>query len=640
MGSTSPPQAAEAAAVPEAAAARGRWPLVLASIVAAAAVIAAHRTFDTDLPWHLAIGRLAVQERSTLPVDVFSYSAQGAPWVYKDLLADLILYAGFPALGYLWLALLKGAAALSLAGAAYLILPPPERGPLRVLLGAGLLLLAVQHRLTERPLLFSLACFPLLLSLCDRARRLVHVQAGGPGEGPKEAIGGAGLRSAFLPIVCLQWLWMLLHREAMLGLVVLAGLFLYLLGTAAAHRLGLRLSMSRLLLAEGPPARGAVAGALLTLCAALGLGLLTPSGAQLYRTTFTLTGSEVLMELLAEWRRYPVPEMARIFPAATLVSGLGALALVVALSRTIRDRRRPAVLDAWYFIWWALFAAQALKTVRYLPALATVSALIAARLCAASLPGRRRAPAWLLPVGCAALPGLLALTNPYQAGLGEQADQYPQGALAYAARHGLRERVVNASGFGGYVIWHGWPRFKVLIDGRTDTVYAPSFVLRCARAQREAAAFAAMRAEDGADWVLASNREGRETHTFLAEDPAWALVYYSEAAVIYVRRDAYPQLAAGALRHIRPAGVVTGVVRAIEAARGEERALAGIRAELEGLVAASPGSARLLVALAVFHHLRGPAAWGARDEVVRGLRARHPDHPKVREALQAMNLAP
>lgn len=630
MGSTSRPQAAEGAE----GASRAAWLLCLASIAAAAAVIAAHRTFDTDLPWHLAIGRLALKERSTLPVDVFSYSARGAPWVYKDLIADLILYAGFPALGYLWLALLKGAAALCMAGAVFLLLPPCERGPLRVLCGAGLLFFAVQHRLTERPLLFSLACFPLLLALCERARRLVLA---------REA---ADLRSAFLPflpLVALQWLWMLLHREAMLGLVVLAGLFLYLLGTAAAHRMGLRLSL--LMIPGAPPVRGAVVGAFCTLVLALGLGLLTPSGAQLYRTTFTLTGSEVLMELLAEWRRYPVAEMARIFPAAVLVSGLGALALTGALGLAVLRRGDPPRLDAWHFIWWGLFAAQSLKTVRYLPALATVSALLVVRLWAA-LPARdeaasRRSPGGLLVLcgACVALPCLLALTNPYQAGLGEQEDQYPRGALAYAARHGLRERVVNASGFGGYVIWHGWPRFKVLIDGRTDTVYEPSFVLRCARAQREAAVFAAMRAEDGADWVLASNREGRETHTFLAEDPAWALVYYSEAAVIYVRRGAYPRIEAGALRYIRPGGLTTGVVRAVEAARGDERALAGIRGELEGLVEGSPGSVRLLVALAIFHHLRGPASFGARDEVIRALRARHPGHPKVREALQAMNLA-
>ena len=39
-----------------------------------------------------------------------------------------------------------------------------------------------------------------------------------------------------------------------------------------------------------------------------------------------------------------------------------------------------------------------------------------------------------------------------------------------------------------------------------------------------------MRREDGATWVVASNRLGQQTHMFLADDPRWALVYWSEAA--------------------------------------------------------------------------------------------------------------
>jgi hypothetical protein len=546
------------------------WGICLACAVGLAALVAWRKTFDTDIYWHLAAGREAVRQHSTLPQDIFSYSAAGTPWRYKELLADVLLYLGFSRLGYAFFALLKGAAALLIGAALYMAVPPGRRHPAAWLFGLSVHLLAVQYRFAERPLLFSLCCFPLMLALCERARRLA--------EGPWLA--------AYGPPLLLQLVWVQLHREALLGPVLLMCLFLYQL---AAHFL------------VAAPSRRAVghAGAA-WLCAVL-LSLCTPSGLALFTTTFAVAGSAVFKRIVYEWKALPVAEMARLFPATLAVAGVAGLLLAGALVRGARTRRWTGPVSPWLLLLYLGLSYQAGTSIRWLPHLAAVSALVIT-LFAAELHARLvRLSAWLLALLCAALaPLAVAGTNRYETGIGELPDHFPSGALAFAREHRLHERVANALGLGAYTIWHAWPAHKVLVDGRMDLVYSPAFLLRCQQAQKEAAAFHAMRREDGADWVLAVNRPGIETHLFLADDPGWALVYLSEAAAIYVRRDAYPQLLPLRFRHLRPGALVGSALLALRTAPRAE-----VEGELRRVLSASQVGLRARTALGLLRE-EGP----------------------------------
>ena len=71
---------------------------------------------------------------------------------------------------------------------------------------AGLAIVALQYRMVERPVLFSLALFPVLLLLLARMRDLRGTTQWRP----------LVLRSA--AVVALLWLWSLLHREALIGI--------------------------------------------------------------------------------------------------------------------------------------------------------------------------------------------------------------------------------------------------------------------------------------------------------------------------------------------------------------------------------------------------------------------------------------
>src|SRR5664279_4477662 len=72
-----------------------RWFLVLAAVALVYAFLAGLRTVsDFDLGWQLATGRWVAQHHHISSTDVFSYTAQGEPWIYP-VGSGLVLYAAY-----------------------------------------------------------------------------------------------------------------------------------------------------------------------------------------------------------------------------------------------------------------------------------------------------------------------------------------------------------------------------------------------------------------------------------------------------------------------------------------------------------------------------------------------------------------
>ena len=145
------------------------WRVVGVFALCSAAYLGLTPTGGWDIWWHMAIGKIAEEQWTTLPVDIFSHSFNGEPWLYKDLLAGVIFYEGFYALGFAWFAVLKGLPVLFIMLGALLVTPAGRRDPLIVLIGGGLAVAAVQYRIVERPLLFSLMAYPVLVVFLERA---------------------------------------------------------------------------------------------------------------------------------------------------------------------------------------------------------------------------------------------------------------------------------------------------------------------------------------------------------------------------------------------------------------------------------------------------------------------------------------
>ncbi|MFO8070475.1 MAG: hypothetical protein R6V85_01255 [Polyangia bacterium] len=570
--------------------------------------------------WHLAVGRAAL-DGVPLGVDPFSFTFAAEPWPYKDLPAAVLMYLGFDFWGYVWLAALKGLAALAIAIGVGLIAPAGRRSPKTALLVGGLALCAVQYRLVERPLLFSLALFPLLTAALEHARRRWS------------EVGGGAAARAYLLAVALVAAWSLLHRAALVG----HGLLVAYALAAWSARLGGRFAETRLL-PGGPPSREMLLAASLAPLAAGALSLLNPDGAALWSTALQVARSSALRELIADWSPIGPLELVLDFP---IVAALVALAAAGWVAQLVAGRARgegeggPSLLHGALLV---LFTGLALgDSARWVPYAALQAAAVL--ILVLTSPGPPL-PAFLLRVGrargsgvlAAVLVGALAVSgNEFGSGIGPMERRYPHGAVAFARARGLGGNLANAYHLGGYAIWHLWPEARVLVDGRNETLYPARFLERALRSQRNAGVFFELIEDRDVDWVLAGNTPGRETHLFLSRNPEWMLVFWSEEALLYARRSARPDLEDLEFQRLDPAAVDASIASAAARARGRPERLVELGREVRRMVAASPGGPRALTALALLLHFSGPGKHAERDQVLEELRNRHPDHPAVKE---------
>jgi hypothetical protein len=103
------------------------------------------------------------------------------------------------------------------------------------------------------------------------------------------------------------------------------------------------------------------------------------------------------------------------------------------------------------------------------------------------------------------------------------------------------------------------------------------------------------------------------------------MVYWSEAASVYVRRADHRELAELAFTVIDPAAPEVAAAAAVRS--GDAARIATARVELGRMLAVSPTSVRANVALAIYFHLLGRV--DDREAVMRLLRAVAGDHPAV-----------
>jgi hypothetical protein len=595
--------------------------LAIFGLLALAAYLSATPTGGWDIWWHLKTGQLAIEQHTTLPTDPFSFSFGGQPWGHKDLLADVLLYLGFAGFGFGWLALLKGLVVAAI-GASVFLLGRRARAPaLGSALVAGLAIVAVQYRLVERPVLFSLALLPLLVLLLERLRLTSSAER------------AAGVVRALVPVVALLWLWSWLHREALIGI----GLFgLEVGGYLLARRLGTR--------GHGAPSTRFLLAVTIGFVAALILPLASPGGVHFYSTGLSVARSEEMRAVISDWDRIGPLQLIRDFPVTVLLLLAAVPCCVRRIARLGRRGDTVAGARLAHVIGLALFAVAAVvDSVRWIPYVSTLAALVAVHGLGdpGSFPGslvaraaRLRGATALAIVVCL---GASFLLNNRGTGIGPMPGRYPDGAVEFAREQGLEGRVANAFYLGGYLIWKMWPETRVLIDGRNDLVYPPEFLLETIGSQRHEPAFRRQRDADGATWVLAGNLPGQLTHSFLARSADWMLVYWSEPAVIYARRDAHAELARHELHHVDPVAVDVSIVRATQASLRAPDRLEAIGEEVRRMLRASPDGLRANTAAALYFHFRGPELHGRRDQVLDRLGQLFPGHPAVVDLRQRLS---
>jgi hypothetical protein len=159
---------------------------------------------DPDTYWHLASGKWMLDHGQLLRTDVFSSTVSGQPYSVGEWLGQIILYVAYLAGGWTGLVILRG---LLVGVSAFFLTRVALHGGAPVIVAvpvacAALLLSEIVW--TDRPHLFTLALFPLLLDLLFSAR--------------------AGRVGVLLAVPPLLLLWTNLHGGYALGLA-LVGIF-------------------------------------------------------------------------------------------------------------------------------------------------------------------------------------------------------------------------------------------------------------------------------------------------------------------------------------------------------------------------------------------------------------------------------
>lgn len=237
--------------------------------LAAFAVAIARAPADPDMYWHLASGKWMVEHAAILRNDVFSSTVTGQPYSVGEWLGEIVLYAAYALGGWAGIVFLRG---ILVAIAAFFVTRVALRaGRAAVaipLATAALLLSSVVW--TDRPQLFTLALFPLLLDILllardGRTRLLVAVP-------PLLLVwtdlhGGYALGLALVLLFSLEAVLRRAHVRAFVVTAALAALATLLdpgaLGIAAA--VGHAASPPRYIVEEAPPDVLKPAGALFAL---------------------------------------------------------------------------------------------------------------------------------------------------------------------------------------------------------------------------------------------------------------------------------------------------------------------------------------------------------------------------------------
>ncbi len=428
------------------------WPLerrlffVLAAVALIYAFLAGLRTVsDYDVGWQMASGRWIVQHHHIPSVDVFSYTAQGNPWIYP-VGAGLVFYAAYLLGGY---ALISWIGAAGCVGTVAFLL---RRG---TTVSAGIAILAIPliaFRTTPRADMFTVALFAAFLSLLW------------------ENYETGCARLWWLPV--LMVLWANLHPGFIAGLGLMAVyVALELLETpfGEARRRG---ALHRLRRASG------------WLVCSAAITLVNPWGWAIYRAIIRQEQVSAQHHFwIAEWMGVRL-SWGAISTALALRQTRGAIyllltiAIIAAAVALLRAQIGAAIvlLGATYPAVHYLRMGAVFACVVVVIGSAVLSAALP-RLAKLIRPARTRSTlavtAVMLLTLLAALRCFDLVTNrhyfqgtleeTFGAGLGSW---FPQQAAEFIEREQLSGEIFNTYAEGGYLDWKLGPQRRVYIDGR------------------------------------------------------------------------------------------------------------------------------------------------------------------------------
>jgi tetratricopeptide (TPR) repeat protein len=454
---------------------------------------------ETDLFFRLANGQEILRTGHVPGRNLFSFTFPDQPyldsaWLFDVAVAGLYRLGGFPAV-----VMGKTAIVVATFVAAYLLLRRLGAGRVIAALVLAAAAFCMRERLVERPHVVSLLGEVVVLALLPALQD--------------------GRRKAWLlvPVVAL---WANLHAGAFVGplLVALAGLGVLLEGIIAPSLASRRTIFNHALAA--------------VLCAAALLA--TPVGSGIFR---------YLSFHIDIFAIHPVDEFR---PSAwhsdvPLLIYAAALALVLGVGAALRVRPRACA-----FLPVLGLALLAGRHVRFGADFVLVAAILAAPLLT-TLGARwttRIAPAYgaQFQRATGALLALLAFVprvaevERHGGWLDVDLDRtnLPWAALAFVDQHGLRERMYNDFETGAFLIWQGYPRYRVFVDPRLPA-YPREFHQLLGRSEMTRAEWTRTMDHFGVTSALL-DYAGVNRRVAWWDPAEWALVFRAQDTRVFARR--------------------------------------------------------------------------------------------------------
>lgn len=434
---------------------------------------------DPDSQWHVAVGRWIWAQGRVPTTDVFSHTFFGAPWIAKEWISQMILFAAYQVDAWRGVVLVAALAIAVAYGLLFDWLRRRVRLSVAIAATAIALALAAPH-LLARP---HVLVFPIIVLWTTGLVTATEKRTTPP-----------------LALALLMVLWVNMHGTFPVGIVI-AGVLACdgVLGAgrssrpAALRRWGLFLAVA---------------------CAAT---LVSPYGWDAILIPLHM-GHNVALRFVAEWQ-----------PLAFDANGLLALGLLVlSLAVLVSDLRANVFRLAALLLLGALMV----KHARFID----IFAIAAPILCAQTLAKRwhlgpeiERKPGMACGLAVGTL-GLCIVAAVAMIAPKPNAGMAPNAAYRAAMAKGLSGPVYNDYDFGGFLIAHG---VKTFVDGRTDQLFLGDFLpaLEQALDAKDDAAFAGFLTRHHVTWALVRSKSQDAAH--LAAMPGWSKVFGDEVASVF-----------------------------------------------------------------------------------------------------------
>jgi tetratricopeptide (TPR) repeat protein len=551
--------------------------LVLGGILLASVFALALIKIESYDAWtHLALGRGIVEHRGFPATEQFNFPSLEMPYAKTGWLFGLVLYLAYIAAGIPGVILLKA----SIVTLAFYILfkdallprDPPSHRALGVVTATAvlfLILLMVRHRFLERPDIALMVFLSFTIYALDayvyEGRRYLYL----------------------LPAV--QVLWVNMHPSIVVGVVPFVA---FLVGGQLQRMLrrwpGLEL--------PGTPSARQLGIIATVFVGVLLASLLNPYGISPYLAPFRLTASPWFGQEIAELQATGLRDFGG---SPLIVVALLALVFIASVGRL----SLISVLLVVPFVYLGLSA------LRFFFLLGIVSAPVLARQLRL-LVGRLSA-VWAhragLPVGLLAASLIVVVTGlslfrvvgPFFStstmipGFGMHPNFFPERGLRYLDQLGIKGRVFNTYHWGGYIVWRDYPQRIPIIDGRGRV---PGDLLDEIKvATSDASALDRLVTTYGFDVAIVDYPADPSVFRYEVPDldlgltsPEWALVYWDDLSLVYVRRTEALEkiIERNEYRHVKPANGILDLKQKLL-----DRALvAPIEAELKRNIAETQSS--------------------------------------------------